>query len=1075
MRLLAAGALVLLLTETRAGAVDFAEYLLPGNACSQRSLANDFGNQRKFTIPLGMEGNLGRFLIMKGSDSTGFEEWFVDSEWFYLRSDTTWAWQNPANPAEWCDTVCGTGNGNPANCRKRWRGDVADWAYSSHFDPSNRSRPARWVKRHLNLPSFGSQDSFFTDIGIEGRKLSSCAACGTNFDSPSVRRWTTATRIQSWNGFGDVIELRITGGPGAGERYYFARGRGWVGFNNSVASPTQVRDDRNPRSCSSVAQADICSALGTIPPPVGGNSATVAESNSSVPASASANSLVAVRVQVANNGGTTWRAGSAHRLGAGPSNQVRWSGFSCGGYMNGVQDGRVFLCRDVAPNEIYDFTFQVQLPAAGPATFALRMVEDGVEWFGESQTWSIVVPSGACATSPLEIPADRYRLEVFNNKALSGNPVELRYDAVGSGDFLFNWGSGKASACAGVDNFGVRFLRRLIVDTPGDYELTTTTDDGVRLWVDGQLLIDRWIDQAPTSASVTRFLASGQHDVRMDYYENGGGAYAALKVVARIANRPPFARASGEPRSGAAPLSVAFDASTSSDPDSDALSFAWGWGDGAHGSGVTAMHTYERVGSFVATLTVSDGKGGSSTAELPIAVSDGSPGTGENLIANPGFESGFSNGLGTSWLSWRTRGAGYWKASSRLGRIGSGSYASGSQVLSSVKRLNPKVILLEGNALGMAAEFRRTFPDAILVGRLFIDPLASQYLSNPEFYGRKHAEDCVRTSRSEIDAWQGLNEPYINGIEEARRVARFEKAFSDRIQELGKKSVVLNLAVGNPGDMETMLLPEVVDLLATADYAGYHAYGGNKDQLLNGPQSPWFANRWRFYAQMYRERGLRTPPVIYTEVNTFNQWKGNVPPGVKPRAAWEIRDDLIAFEEDSRKDPWAVGMAIFLFGSSSAEFAGRETANEPVIYEGSGDHNLENPADAKTGLFSQQFGTDGGEFEGGLVQRVSVRAGVRYRLASATKYETRLPRSRPSFWVGYDLTGQTSDSTASSIVWSPELITAEERETDIWYAHGLEVTASGPQVSIWFRASPDPDAGGFRVFVDEVKLEEVQP
>ena len=487
------------------------------------------------------------------------------------------------------------------------------------------------------------------------------------------------------------------------------------------------------------------------------------------------------------------------------------------------------------------------------------------------------------------------------------------------------------------------------------------------------------------------------------------------------------------------------------------------------------MHTYERVGSFVATLTVSDGKGGSSTAELPIAVSDGSPGTGENLIANPGFESGFSNGLGTSWLSWRTRGAGYWKASSRLGRIGSGSYASGSQVLSSVKRLNPKVILLEGNALGMAAEFRRTFPDAILVGRLFIDPLASQYLSNPEFYGRKHAEDCVRTSRSEIDAWQGLNEPYINGIEEARRVARFEKAFSDRIQELGKKSVVLNLAVGNPGDMETMLLPEVVDLLATADYAGYHAYGGNKDQLLNGPQSPWFANRWRFYAQMYRERGLRMPPVIYTEVNTFNQWKGNVPPGVKPRAAWEIRDDLIAFEEDSRKDPWAVGMAIFLFGSSSAEFAGRETANEPVIYEASGDHNLNNPADAKTGLFSQQFGTDGGEFEGGLVQRVSVRAGVRYRLASATKYETRLPRSRPSFWVGYDLTGQTSDSAASSIVWSPELITAEERETDIWYAHGLEVTASGPQVSIWFRASPDPDAGGFRVFVDEVKLEEVQP
>jgi hypothetical protein len=392
-------------------------------------------------------------------------------------------------------------------------------------------------------------------------------------------------------------------------------------------------------------------------------------------------------------------------------------------------------------------------------------------------------------------------------------------------------------------------------------------------------------------------------------------------------------------------------------------------------------------------------------------------------------------------------------------------------VLSAVKRLNPKVVLLEGNALGMAAELRRTFPDALMVGRLYIDHLAAQYLSNPELYGRLHAENCVNAARPEIDVWQGLNEPYMNGLEEARRAARFEKAFSDRIQELGKKSVVLNLAVGNPGDMQTMLLPEVVSLLATADYAGYHAYGGKDDQLLEGPQSPWFANRWRFYAQMYRERGLRMPPVLYTEVNTFGQWKeGHTPPGVKPLQAWQVRDDLVAFERDSRQDPWSVGTAIFLFGSSSAEFEGRETANEPVIYEGAGDHNLGHPADAKAGLFSQQFGTDGGAFAGGLVQVVAVDAGAAYELRSSMKYETRRPRSPASFRMGYDPTGQTTDGAAGTIVWSNDLVAVEARETDVWYDQTLRFTASGGRVSIWLAGSARDGTSPFRISLDEVVL-----
>ena len=50
-----------------------------------------------------------------------------------------------------------------------------------------------------------------------------------------------------------------------------------------------------------------------------------------------------------------------------------------------------------------------------------------------------------------------------------------------------------------------------------------------RLWVNGQLIIDRWFDQGPTEWTGTIALTAGQRvSIQMDYYENGGGAVARL-------------------------------------------------------------------------------------------------------------------------------------------------------------------------------------------------------------------------------------------------------------------------------------------------------------------------------------------------------------------------------------------------------------------------------------------------------------------------------------------------------------------------------------------------------------------
>jgi hypothetical protein len=61
------------------------------------------------------------------------------------------------------------------------------------------------------------------------------------------------------------------------------------------------------------------------------------------------------------------------------------------------------------------------------------------------------------------------------------------------------------------------------------YTFYTTTDDGTRLWVNGQLVVDRWVDQGATEAHGSITLQGSQkYPITMEYYENGGDASATL-------------------------------------------------------------------------------------------------------------------------------------------------------------------------------------------------------------------------------------------------------------------------------------------------------------------------------------------------------------------------------------------------------------------------------------------------------------------------------------------------------------------------------------------------------------------
>jgi hypothetical protein len=93
----------------------------------------------------------------------------------------------------------------------------------------------------------------------------------------------------------------------------------------------------------------------------------------------------------------------------------------------------------------------------------------------------------------------------------------------------FNWNNTSPDPSIGLTDYTVRWTGSVQPQFNEVYTFHTTTDDGVRLWVNGQLIIDEWIDQAPTEWYGSLPLAAGQeYDLQMDYYQNQGGAVAYL-------------------------------------------------------------------------------------------------------------------------------------------------------------------------------------------------------------------------------------------------------------------------------------------------------------------------------------------------------------------------------------------------------------------------------------------------------------------------------------------------------------------------------------------------------------------
>jgi len=95
----------------------------------------------------------------------------------------------------------------------------------------------------------------------------------------------------------------------------------------------------------------------------------------------------------------------------------------------------------------------------------------------------------------------------------------------------FDWGSGAPAPGLPHDDFTVRWTGTLTAAAlTGSYGLHVQSDDGVRFWLDGNLLVDEWHASGGNEYTVDLPLVGGsEHLIELEYYEGGGDALVHLR------------------------------------------------------------------------------------------------------------------------------------------------------------------------------------------------------------------------------------------------------------------------------------------------------------------------------------------------------------------------------------------------------------------------------------------------------------------------------------------------------------------------------------------------------------------
>src|SRR6266446_5448231 len=145
---------------------------------------------------------------------------------------------------------------------------------------------------------------------------------------------------------------------------------------------------------------------------------------------------------------------------------------------------------------------------------------------------------GSCESAQFLHSADHGNLEpglkteFFDNPTLSGGPILTRVDS----HIDFDWATGMPIPQLSSDRFSVRWTGMIRASDSGPHAFRARSDDGIRVFLNGELIIDDWQDHAPRTVTAIRPLEAGKtYSLRVDCHNHGGGAAVAQFAWASFA------------------------------------------------------------------------------------------------------------------------------------------------------------------------------------------------------------------------------------------------------------------------------------------------------------------------------------------------------------------------------------------------------------------------------------------------------------------------------------------------------------------------------------------------------------
>lgn len=240
----------------------------------------------------------------------------------------------------------------------------------------------------------------------------------------------------------------------------------------------------------------------------------------------------------------------------------------------------------------------------------------------------------------------------------------------------------------------------------------------------------------------------------------------------------------------------------------------------------------------------------------------------------------------------------------RITKLGLGVYASGGGMLGVLDQARPSVILLMDPTLDFAQEVRRRFPNAFIVGRIYV---VDQPLDNPTQRGSDFADRVSGLAvplKGSVDAWVSYNE--VGSPTDLNTMVNynlFQVAFAHRLQDVyGVAAVAGN---DGPRSIPAELYPRYyADAIKASRYFGFHSY---PDSNITSLRNPTAVDQVFYYRKIHaalEAAGIKAGPFIATEIGLYNGWRGVVDDT-------SMGADFTWVADRMNSDPYVIGMAIF--------------------------------------------------------------------------------------------------------------------------------------------------------------------